>query len=193
MSDTLQTFMPAYDHGIVHAIRLTVPPQEVWAEMLAVTLAELPLPRMLMTIRTLPTRLRGGGSVLTASSQPLAELFRADDRWVTLAQEPGRELVVGRVARFWQPIPMAAADVRTAEDFTAFRESGFAKAVISHEVIPDGTGSRLVTETRIQGTDPRARRLLAAYWLLIRPGVGLVRRSALNAVARRCYKPRNLP
>lgn len=193
MTDTLQTFMPAYGHRVVHTIRIAAAPQQVWAQMLAVTPAELPLPRLLMAIRALPTRLRGGGPALTAGSQPLAELFRADDHWVTLAEEPGRELVVGRVARFWQPIPTAPADVRTAEDFTAFREAGFAKAVISHEVIPDGTGSRLVTETRIQATDARARRLFAAYWLLIRPGVGLIRRNVLNAVARRCGGPRHHP
>ncbi|MEV8630918.1 hypothetical protein AB0395_04610 [Streptosporangium sp. NPDC051023] len=186
MSDTLQTFMPTYDHRVVHAIGIPAPPEDVWAQMLAVTLAELPLPRLLMAIRTFPTRLRGGESALTARSQPLAELFRADNRWITLAQEPGHELVLGRVARFWQPVPTAPANVRTAEDLTAFQESGFAKAVISHEIIPEGTGSRLVTETRIQGTDPRVRRLFAAYWWLIRPGVGLIRRSALNAVARRC-------
>ncbi|MFD8318480.1 hypothetical protein [Kitasatospora purpeofusca] len=71
----------------------------------------------------------------------------------------------------------------------AFGEPGWAKAVISHEVFAHGGGSRLVTETRIRGTDPRARRRFAAYWFLIRPGVGLIRRSALAAAARRCEGP----
>jgi hypothetical protein len=46
-------------------------------------------------------------------------------------------------------------------------------------------GTRISTETRIQATDQRARRAFAAYWLLVRPGSGLVRRELLRAIARR--------
>jgi hypothetical protein len=184
MSETLDRFMPVYGARSVHGVRIAAPPEQVWAAMLQVTPADLPIARALMAIRTLPTRLRGGTSIMD-SPLPLAELFRRDQRWVTLAEEPGRSLVAGRVARFWQLVPEESA-LRRPEDFMTFDEAGFARAVVSHEVVPDGSGSRLVTETRVQGTDARARRLFGAYWLVIRPGVGLVRRSVLNAVRRRC-------
>ncbi|WP_406110053.1 hypothetical protein [Kitasatospora purpeofusca] len=186
MDETLDRFLPEYGHRTVHGITLAAPPEEVWAALRKVTLADLPLPRLLLALRTLPSRLRGTGPDLLDRSVPLAELFRRDDRWVTLADEPGRVLVLGRVARFWDPVPREPARPGDGSGFVAFGEPGWAKAVISHEVFAHGGGSRLVTETRIQGTDARARRRFAAYWFLIRPGVGLIRRSALAAVGRRC-------
>ncbi|MFB7476059.1 hypothetical protein [Kitasatospora sp. NPDC056184] len=191
MDKTLDQFLPAYGHRTVHGVTLAAPPQEVWAALNAVTLADLPLPRMLLALRTLPSRLRGKGPDLLDRSVPLADLFRRGDRWVTLVEEPGRALVLGRVARFWSPVPREPAPLRDGAGFLAFSEPGYAKAVISHEVFAHGTGSRLVTETRIQGTDARARRRFAAYWLLIRPGVGIIRRSALAAAGRRCDGPRS--
>nr|BEK70983.1 hypothetical protein KPHV_82100 [Kitasatospora purpeofusca] len=190
MDETLDRFLPVYGHRTVHGITLAAPPEQVWAALQKVTLADLPLPRLLLALRTLPSRLRGTGPDLLDRSVPLAELFRRDDRWVTLADEPGRVLVLGRVARFWDPAPRAPARLGDGGGgFVAFAEPGWAKAVISHEVFAHGGGSRLVTETRIQGTDPRARRRFAAYWFLIRPGVGLIRRSALAAAGRHCEGP----
>jgi hypothetical protein len=43
----------------------------------------------------------------------------------------------------------------------------------------------LETETRVLATGPRAKRAFAAYWLVVRPGSGLIRRELLRAVARR--------
>jgi hypothetical protein len=45
--------------------------------------------------------------------------------------------------------------------------------------------TRLSTETRIAATDARARRRFAAYWLVVRPGSGLIRRLWLRAVKKR--------
>ena len=49
---------------------------------------------------------------------------------------------------------------------------------------PDGAGSNLHTETRVLAADRRARRLFRAYWLVIRPFSGLIRRRWLRAAAR---------
>ncbi|MGW4650130.1 hypothetical protein [Kitasatospora sp. NPDC004289] len=190
MDETLDRFLSRYHCRAVHHITVAASPEQVWAALYAVTLAELPLPRALLRLRMLPARLRGAGPGPVESGVPLAELFRRDGRWVTLAEEPGRALVLGRAARFWRPVPEGSPPLRDAAGFLAFEVPGYAKAVISHEVRPHGDGSRLVTETRVRGTDARSAGLFAAYWWLIRPGVGLIRRSALAAVARRCGPPR---
>ena len=52
-------------------------------------------------------------------------------------------------------------------------------------VVPEGRGSRMETETRIFLTDVAARRRFAAYWLVVRPFSGLLRRSWLQAARRR--------
>jgi hypothetical protein len=190
MNETHERFLPAYGHSEVHSIRLAVPPERAWEALFAVTVSDLPLPRALMAIRTLPARLRGGGAGTTNGSVPLVDRWLRGDRWLTLAEDAGRAFVVGRIARFWQPVAEEPGNVRDADDFIAFQQPGFAKAIMSFQVLPEGTGSRLVTETRIQGTDAHARRLFAAYWLLIRPGSGLIRRSILHAVRRRCETAR---
>ena len=61
--------------------------------------------------------------------------------------------MLGAVGRFWslswnQPL----RTIRSREDFVAFAEPGFAKAAMAFVVTPEGTGSRLVTETRVVGS-----------------------------------------
>jgi hypothetical protein len=182
MSDVLDRFLPDYRQREVHDIRLAVPPALAWRALEEVSPADLPLSRALLGIRALPALLRGRAR--PRASGPVLAAFRRDG-WQTVAEEPGRLLVAGVIARFWRPIPRPV-NLRAADEFTAFRQPGFARAVISFEVLPDGGGSRLVTETRVRGTDARARRLFALYWLVIRPGSGLIRRSILRAARRRC-------
>jgi len=50
---------------------------------------------------------------------------------------------------------------------------------------PTPHGTLLSTETRVVATDARTRRAFAAYWFLIRPGSGAIRRELLQVVARR--------
>jgi hypothetical protein len=50
---------------------------------------------------------------------------------------------------------------------------------------PTRQGTFLSTETRVVATDARTRRAFAAYWFLIRPGSGAIRRELLRVVARR--------
>ena len=50
---------------------------------------------------------------------------------------------------------------------------------------PRARGTFLSTETRVVATDARTRRAFAAYWFLIRPGSGAIRRELLRVVARR--------
>ena len=64
-------------------------------------------------------------------------------------------------------------------------QPGYAKAAMSFLVRAEGTGSRLITETRIHTTDPASGRSFRRYWRLVRPGSGLIRRSWLAAVRSR--------
>ena len=46
-------------------------------------------------------------------------------------------------------------------------------------------GTRLVTETRITATDDQSRRRFGRYWLVVRPGSGLIRGEFLRIIARK--------
>ncbi len=92
-----------------------------------------------------------------------------------LSRDPPHRLVLGLVGKPWR------GELGRADDFAAFAEPG-AVRVATDVTVSDGL---LRTETRIAATDAPARRRFRAYWLLIRPGSGLIRREWLRAIARR--------
>ena len=67
----------------------------------------------------------------------------------------------------------------------AFAEPGWVKTGFDLVIEPNGSGTRLTTETRVTATDARTRARFGLYWLFIRAGSGLIRRDMLRAVARR--------
>ena len=72
------------------------------------------------------------------------------------------------VGKPWTP----GGGLRSAADFVAFDEPGFAKMALEFRALPEGAGSRLETETRVFLTDAGSRRRFAAYWLVVRPFSG---------------------
>jgi len=91
--------------------------------------------------------------------------------------DPETLVLIGRPWSF-------AGGIRT-DDFASFSEPGYAKMAMDIRAVPDGHGARLETETRILLTDAASRPRFAAYWLLIRPFSGLIRRLWLRAAKRR--------
>jgi hypothetical protein len=105
--------------------------------------------------------------------------------FVRLGEIPGHEVVAGTIAQMWKPSGGHVPKVASAADYAAFDQPGYAKAVMSmavHEV--DGR-CELVTETRVFATDPAARRAFSRYWLVIRPGSGIIRSVWLRAAKKR--------
>jgi hypothetical protein len=103
--------------------------------------------------------------------------------WIRLAEAPGVELVLGSVGRFWRS-DYGGRPV-TAEEFRAFHEPGYARLAIAFSVRPLGAvGSLLRYEARTATTDEKARRAFRRYWRVIRPGVALVMRRAMERIRR---------
>lgn len=71
----------------------------------------------------------------------------------------------------------------TPAEFAAFDEPGFERMATSFVLSRVGSGTRLLTETRVQPTDPASGRAFARYWLVIRGPSGLIRRDVLRAIA----------
>jgi hypothetical protein len=101
--------------------------------------------------------------------------------FVVLDEDPGTEIVLGLVGRFWQ----AKGSLRQVEasDFAEFSEPGYGKAVMNFLVQPAGPGrSTITTETRVLATDPDSLRSFRRYWTLIGPFSGLTRRRMLSLI-----------
>jgi hypothetical protein len=149
----------------------------------AVTVAEMPLTLVLMTARGLPL-------LLTRRLQPFAlrapawEQLTSLPGFMILDESAGDYAAAGYVGQPWKLRSEGNPRVGPAQ-FEAFDEPGYAKAVMDFTARPEGTATRLRTETRIHVTDEDSRRAFGRYWRVVRAGSGLIRLEWLRAAKRR--------
>jgi hypothetical protein len=174
----LDRLLPDYDVHEVHSILVHAHPLAVHRVLFEVTSNEVWLFRALMAVRGLGARGSDG-------SRPLLETAQ-EGGFAILSDEPGRELVLGVMGRFWQLRPRAIRRIGSPAEFVSFAEPGFARAAMNFLIEPrDGGECLLTTETRVRATDARARRAFRVYWTLVHPGSAFIRRMWLRALKRR--------
>jgi hypothetical protein len=179
----LDDFLPRYDVHEVHSTTIAAPAEAVLEAVREVTAREVPIMVALMTLRAGPRLHR-----LTAGRSILSQFERAG--FVPLREAPDG-VVYGVAGRFWTP----SGGLRRVEpeEFAAFHEPGYAKAVFNFELEPHGQATRLTTETRVLCTDERARRRFKRYWRLVQPGSALIRIAWLRAIRRRAERAAYAP
>lgn len=175
----IDAWMPRFDVAEYHERTVRASPTAAYAALRRVNLAASPVIRVLFAARGL---LRPGGRRAYTLDGFVAAGF-------TLLEEvPDSEIVLGLTGRFWRPTGRL---IRLAPDeFAAFDEPGWAKAVWNFHVESKGPGSRVSTETRVQATDDAARRAFLLYWRVVGPFSGLIRRRALALVAAEAERGR---
>lgn len=174
MNALIGQLLPAYEFRTRYTREIAADPARVWAAMHELTYEELPVTRLLMAVRT-AGQARLAGRPALRGSMPV------------LGQDDEREIVLGKVAKYWHPRPESGPEsTAEPEGFTAFAEPGWAKAAMSFQLTPlPGGGTELAVETRVHATSAAARRAFAPYWLVIRAGgAGFIRLEMLRAVAR---------
>jgi hypothetical protein len=122
----------------------------------------------------------GAASTEARRPQPLIDEVLALG-WGVLAEDPGHEIVLGAVTQPWE------ADVRfralPPDEFAGFNEPGYAKIAWTVRVEALGPAtSRFFTETRVATTSADARSRFRRYWVMVSPGVQLIRRESLRLV-----------
>ena len=177
----LDEFLPRYDVNEVHSVTTGAEPAAVMDAIRELTPREVPLFVALMALRSLPAVLRGRR---LPTRGPLLDGFRKGG-FVALRDEPD-ELVFGGVGRFWQ----ASGGLRRidAAEFRDFADPGWAKAAFNFAVERRDGVTLLRTETRVAGTDDRARRSFSRYWRVVHPGSALIRITWLHAIRRRAER-----
>jgi hypothetical protein len=168
-----------------HQKTIAAPPSLVWQAMFEVRLSDLRSVRALLFARGVPARLFGRQF---QASEGLTLFEGAKSRFAVVTNEEPRLFEIGRIARFWQAIPQDGPLVQDYEEFAAFAEPGYAKALMSFEFLPEGAGTQMTTITRVAATDEQARRKFGAYWLVIKLGAGAIRRAMLAAAERRAIE-----
>lgn len=175
----LERALPVWHFSVEHSGWVDAAPDTVWQALRTLCVQDLILTRPLVALRHL------------SSSGSFARGTLFDDGPVTMLHIDAPVYAVGGViAKPWQFRPARQEPV-SLEDFTAFTEPGWVKYLTDFSVDPARNGTRITTVTRGVATDERARRLFALYWMLIRPGVGVVRRDVLASTARRARQSTN--
>lgn len=189
----LDELMPHYHVVERHQMMVRASPDAVFAAIREADLAGGAVTRLLFTLRAVPAAAialarspRGAVAEWRAGRAQrglrLADFERAGFR-VVAEREP-EELVIGLLGRFWTPRGALRHDVRI-ETFRAGPPAGQALAGWNFSVHarPDGL-TELRTETRVLCAAD-AWPMFRIYWLIVRPGSGLIRRSMLRAIRRR--------
>ena len=177
--ELLDRFMPTCEAREYHETRVAAPAAVTFAVAREFELARSPLIRCIFRGREL---LMGSSWTPPRPPQPALEEVLALG-WRILAEEPGREIVLGAVTQPYK------ADVVfrgvPPEEFATFSEPDYVRIVWTMAVRPDGDGRSVFrTETRVSATDAVARARFRRYWVMVEPGVRLIRMEILRMVRR---------
>ncbi len=161
-----------------HETLVEAPPPLVYERLMEANLAASPLVSVLFmargTLWPVAARLKVGPPITIHGLEAMG--FRI------VAEEPGREVVLGLIGKFWTP----TGSIRRFEpdELAAFDEPGYAVTAWNFVLETEGEGTRLTTETRIRCTDATAERRFRRYWGLVKPFSGLIRSEMLRTIKK---------
>lgn len=170
-------FMPTYEISERFETRVAAPAYVTYAAACAFDLQQSAIIRGIFRGREIllhpPTEQR------SLPTQLLAQTLQIG--WGVLAEEPGREIVLGAVTRPWEP-QVVFRSLRP-ERFAAFDTPGYAQIVWTLSALRiNERASVFRTITRVRTTDADARQKFRRYWSTYSPGILLIRSEALRVV-----------
>jgi hypothetical protein len=172
----IDEWLPDYQVSASYSTTIRASVESTYASLAKADFANLPIFRVLMT-------LRGYRPGNTAPNSSATKPNRRFGSFLELAVVPEEEVVLGIAGRFWRPDGGIVRDL-TIEEFLRFRREGYAKGVWNFHISLASEGTRLSTETRVQTFGRPAALKFRAYWLLIGPFSGLIRWAMLREVKR---------
>lgn len=190
----LDELMPQYDVVERHRIIVHASPAVVFRAIREANLSGGPITRALLAIRAIPAAIvsllkspRAARAQYRDHTSTRGRVVRLRDferaGFKVVAERAPEEMVIGLLGRFWTPRGGLCADV-TAETFRNGPPEGQALAGWNFTVVSSSDRcSELCTETRVRCAMD-ARWKFRLYWLVVRPGSGLIRRAMLNAIRR---------
>jgi hypothetical protein len=184
----LDHVLPQADYAGSVSVKIRATPAAIFKALREVTLDEMPVAHALGSIRYLPGRL--AGRMQPATNERSRPFFDLAARLV-LAEEPGREVVIGSVGRLHDLIDQDFVDLDSAEAFERFQHPNYEKHAESFRITGGNaeTGYTLLAEHRTQALGAPASWKFALYWYLLVGWSGnLLLRMLLKAVKRRAER-----
>ena len=183
----IDDYMPEWDVREQHRIRIHASAEQVYGALRSADLAGHPLVRILLGLRALPAALSRGGEGIRQlwlrAARPITLAAFEEHGFSILAENPPWEILIGLEGAFWK----ISGELREIDPDRFRRQPvppGLARAAWNFTISSEAPGvCRLGTETRVRVGD-RAGLRFRLYWILVRPGSGLIRRMMLRRVRR---------
>lgn len=181
-SSLIDTFMPSFSLRQVDHVAVAASPGHAYAAARTLDMSEVGFARLLFQLRVVPDRIAAafrGQPYPPLRSSGIDDITGAGSGFLLLGEEPGREVVVGAVGKFWQPA-IEYASV-TPAGFTAFDRPGFGKLAWCIRIdAREGGGAWVGFELRVGATDPASLARFKRYWWIIGRFSHAIRRSFLG-------------
>jgi hypothetical protein len=183
----IESFAPSPDAVETHEIEIAASRESVYQALWAADFGRSRVVRGLLALRSLP-RFIMHPARSRAHIQRITLHTLIDAGFGRLAEEPGREIVLGIAGRFWHPVSNTVPF--SESNFRGPVPAGLARAVWNFRVREAGDRRTILsTETRVTCADRVSRRKFRAYWVVVRPFSGLIRLLMLRAVRDVCRGP----
>ena len=114
-----------------------------------------------------------------SAPRTLDRLLAAGNGPVELAAEPGVRRAIGVAGRYHFDRQMAHL---TADEFAAYHEPGSLKGVVEFTLSPEGYGTRLRCDVRVQATDDDTRSTLTTAWFAVGMALRMLLPRLLDAI-----------
>ena len=178
----IESFIPNPDAIETHEIEIAAPRETVYQALWTADLGSSPVIKSLMALRSLPGIISNPKRLRRFPRQITLQTI-IETGFGRLAEEPGREVVLGAVGQFWRPtgniLPFSK------EMFRGPVQPGLARGVWNFAVQEVGQERTILsTETRVLCGDAASRLKFRAYWTMVRPFSGLIRMIMLRAVKK---------
>ena len=169
--------MPRHHASTHHARRSAAAPERLWHAARTVQVRETRTLRPIIGWRM--------GRYAPPLDAELHDVL-ATHPFVLLAEQ-GTVTVSGLAGKLW-----ALGDTFVRFDdpaaFRDWREPGYCKVAVRHEVVADGSGSEIHSEVRIWCTSRRAQLRFRPYWAFIGPFSRFIGSELLSAATRRAER-----
>jgi hypothetical protein len=186
----IDRYMPEWDVRERHRTRVNAAPERVYAAIRTADLAGSSLVRLLLALRGLPALLTRKGRAMAAARERRVVRLADFERhgFSVLEERAPADLLIGLEGRFWTPT--GSLRPARAAGFSGVIPPGEARAAWDFRVeAEEAGGCTLSTETRVRCADAGTRLRFLAYWTLVRPGSGLIRRMMLRSIRRAAESP----
>ncbi len=180
----LDRFLPEFDRSAVEQVAVDADPATTFAAIGTADLGSDLALDVVGSLRSLPERIahwRLGIEEPPREPRTFDRLFGDDADWIRLADDPGRERLVGLVARV--SFDERRLEHVRAEEFAGFAAAGFVKIAVSLTTRASGDrGTLLACEVRARATDDDTRSTLGRAWPLAGGALHLLLGRALGAI-----------